>query len=141
MNKEQRKKYNKKYYQEHKEQIKEYSKKYNKKYYQEHKEQIKEYHKKYDHEHKEQRRNKRYTCRYDNKIKKGSIIYPRLILCKNCFKKDILTKYTICRNCKRNLRMLIVRDNTNIKKNNENDGDKDKYKDGLYNLNSLKIKR
>ena len=44
---EKRRECKKKYYQEHKKEIREYGKKYSKKYYQKHKEEKKEYHKKY----------------------------------------------------------------------------------------------
>ena len=89
-----KKSYRKKYYQEHKEEIKEYGKKYReehkeeikkyseehkqelkekrKKYYQEHKEDMKEYLKKYREEHKEElkEKNKKYYQNHKEEIKK-----------------------------------------------------------------------
>ena len=47
LSEEEKKEYDKQYYDENKEQIKEYHKKYDKKYREENKEQLKEYHKKY----------------------------------------------------------------------------------------------
>ena len=91
-----KKSYGKKYYQDHKEEIKEYNKKYRedhkeelkekrkkyyqdckedkneygKKYYQEHKEERKEYNKKYKEEHKEELKEKRKKYYQNHKVKK-----------------------------------------------------------------------
>lgn len=69
MTKEERKEYLKKYYQEHKEELKQYRKEYNKKYRETHKEKIKERNKKYY-----QKNKKRSETYY--KIHRGQIQIP-----------------------------------------------------------------
>ena len=72
MIKEEKREYDRKYHEDHKEEIKEYNKKYNRKYYSSHKDKIKENVKKYNEIHKEEIKvyNKKYMESHKEHYKK-----------------------------------------------------------------------
>jgi hypothetical protein len=81
--KEEKKQYDKQYYQDHKEEIKQYHRQYN----QDHKEEKKQYNKQYRQDHKEER--KQYHRQYENKKYKTDITFRLRSIISKAIRKSI----------------------------------------------------